>query len=61
MSSKYKGGWPNDPEIIAERVIAHFLIRFAARSCPPMILESGNHAPIDLHKLFESTVLTHIQ
>ena len=61
MAAKFKGGWPQDPAIIAERILAHFLIQFAARSCPPMILESPSHAPIDLHKLFESTVLTHIE
>ena len=61
MDSKYKGGWPHDPTIIAERILAHFLIRFAARSCPPMVLESPGHAPIDLHLLFQSTVLSHIE
>ena len=61
MDAKFKGGWPHDPAIIAERILAHFLIRFAARSCPPMTQESPEHAPIDLHKLFETTVLTHIE
>lgn len=61
MEGKFKGGWPHDPAIIAERILAHFLIRFAARSCPPMTLESPGHAPVDLHKLFETTVLTHIE
>ena len=60
MNAKFKGGWSHDPAIIAERILAHFLIRFAARSCPPMILESQGHAPFDLQKLFETTVLTHI-
>lgn len=61
MESKYRGGWPQDPVIISERIIAHFLIRFAARSCPPMVLESPGHAPVDLHALFQSTVLSHIE
>ena len=61
MDSKYKGGWPHDPAVIAERILAHFLIRFAARSCPPMVLESPGHASIDLHALFQSTVLSHIE
>lgn len=61
MDDKFRAGWPTQPETIAERIIAHFLIRFAARSCPPMILESPRHAPIDLHALFQSTVLAHIQ
>jgi len=61
MDDKYKAGWPTHPEIIAERIIAHFLIRFAARSCPPMTLESPGHAVIDLHELFQSTVQAHIE
>lgn len=61
MDSKFRGGWPQDPVIISERILAHFLIRFAARSCPPMVLESREHAPIDLHALFQSTVLLHIE
>jgi hypothetical protein len=61
MDRKFKGGWPHDPAIIAERILAHFLIRFAARSLPPITLESPGHAPIDLFELFETTVLTHIQ
>lgn len=61
MDGKFKSGWPHDPTIIAERILAHFLIRFAACSCPPITLESPGHAPIDLHKLFETTVLTHIE
>ena len=61
MDDKFRAGWPTHPETIAERIIAHFLIRFAARSCPPMTLESPGYAPIDLHALFQSTVLAHIQ
>lgn len=61
MDGKFKGGWPHDPAIIAERILAHFLIRFAARSCPPVVLESPGHASIDLHQLFKITVLKHIE
>ncbi|MCP8479615.1 ATP-binding protein [Pseudomonas sp. ZM24] len=61
MDDKFRAGWPTQPETIAERIIVHFLIRFAARSCPPMTLESPGHASIDLHALFQSTVLAHIQ
>lgn len=61
MNEKFRAGWPTQPETITERVITHFLIRFAARSCPPMTLESPGHAPIDLHALFQSTVLAHIE
>lgn len=61
MDEKFRAGWPTQPETIAERVIAHFLIRFAARSCPPMTLESPGHERIDLHALFQATVLAHVE
>ena len=61
MASKFKAGWPSDPNIIAERILAHFLIRFAARSCPAMVLQSPGHSPIDLQALFQGTVQSHIE
>ena len=61
MASKFKAGWPSDPNIIAERILAHFLVRFAARSCPAMVLQSPGHSPIDLQALFQGTVQSHIE
>ena len=61
LLERYKGGWPNDPLVIAQRVISHFLIRFAARSCPSIVLESPGHAPIDLHQVFQASVQPHIE
>jgi len=61
MDARFRVGWPINPEVIAERIIAHFLIRFAARSCPSMVLEPPGHAPINLNELFQFTVLTHIE
>jgi hypothetical protein len=61
LSDRYRGAWPADPQILAQRIVGHFLIRFAARSCPPMTLESPGHAAIDLHALFQSTVQPHIE
>ncbi|MGX3020844.1 ATP-binding protein [Ursidibacter sp. B-7004-1] len=61
MDEKYKKGWPQDPKIIAERIIAHFLIRFASRSCPKIFLEADGHETINLNKLFDSTIVNHIQ
>lgn len=46
---------------MAQRLIAHFLIRFAAKNCPPAVLEAPDHAPIDLHRLFQETVQPHIE
>lgn len=60
MADKFISGWPTSPETIAQRIIAHFLIRFAARSCPSIVLESLGYSPIDLHTLFQNTVLKHI-
>lgn len=60
MATGYLSGWPHDPNIISERIIAHFLIRFAGRSCPQIVLQSPNHAPIDLQELFQTTVLPYI-
>ena len=45
---------------MAQRVIAHFLIRFAANSSPPIFLEAPGHALIDLRRLFQETVQPHI-
>jgi hypothetical protein len=61
MAARYRIGWPSDPVVIANRIVAHFLIRFAARSCPTMLLESPGHAPIDLGQLFQSTVQPHVE
>lgn len=58
---RYLVGWPSDPSLIAVRIVAHFLIRFAARSCPVMILNSDGQASINLHDLFDTTVLPHIE
>lgn len=60
MEDRFRAAWPHDPEILAERIIGQFLIRFAARSCPPMTLEFPGHQPVDLHKLFESSIVPHI-
>lgn len=61
LSEKYRAAWPTDPQVLTERVVAHFLIRFAARSCPKVILESPGHAAIDLQALFQTTVQSHIE
>jgi hypothetical protein len=61
LSDRYRGAFLSEPEMLAKRIIAHFLIRFAARSCPSMVLESPGHVPIDLHTCFQSTVQPHIE
>jgi hypothetical protein len=61
LFERYQSAWPSDPKLVAQRIIAHFLIRFAARSCPTITLESPGHAPVDLYELFQSTVQPHIE
>src|SRR5258707_678571 len=61
MKEKYLPAWPREPAMVAERGIAHFLIRFAAKSSPPSTLEFPGYATIDLHRQFQETVQPHIQ
>ncbi|MCW2573547.1 MAG: hypothetical protein JWO88_3605 [Frankiales bacterium] len=61
LTDRYRVAWPHDSEIIAQRIIAHFLIRFAARSCPAMFLDAPRRARLDLHALFQETVQPHVQ
>jgi hypothetical protein len=61
MSAKYRKAWPSDPTAIAQNIVAHFLVRFAARSCPAMVLESPYEPSIDLHRLFEQTIQPHLE
>jgi hypothetical protein len=60
IAERYKSAWPHDLEVIAQRVIAHFLIRFAARSCPNIVLEAPSFSPLNLQDLFQKTVQPHI-
>lgn len=61
LSERYRKAWPVEPEILAQRIVAHFLIRFAARSCPSMVLDAPDYPRIDLHKLFATSVQPHIE
>lgn len=61
MDRKYQAAWPRDPEIIARRIIEHFLLRFASRHAPKITLEASGHASIDLGKLFDQSVQPHMQ
>ena len=61
LQQSYAAAWPRDAEAIAQRVVAHFLIRFASRSCPTIILHDEGVAPIDLQAIFDKTIQPHIQ
>lgn len=61
LIDKYRPVWLSDPQTLAERIVAHFLIRFAARSCPRITLEAPGVAAIDLQALFQTTVQNYIE
>lgn len=61
IRGSYGAAWPKDPKTIAEKIIEHFLIRFAGKTCPPITLEAIGHPVIDLHQMFAETVNPHIK
>jgi len=61
LDSSYMTAWPRDPLVVAQRVVSHFLIRFAGRSAPEIQIHDSGIAPINLLKLFDDTVLPNIQ
>jgi hypothetical protein len=61
LDDRYRVAWPVDPQLVAQRIVAHFLIRFAARSCPSMTLAPPGREAIDLRELFQETVQPHIE
>lgn len=61
LNPSYMAAWPRDAQAVAQRVVSHFLIRFAGRSAPEILLHDSGIAPINLVKLFDETVLPNIQ
>lgn len=61
LDSSYVAAWPRDTHAVAQRLVSHFLIRFAGRSAPVIRLHDSGTAPINLLKLFDETVLPNIQ
>lgn len=61
LNEGYRKGWPNDPNVIAERIISHFLIRFAGQQCPKIIFKAPNIQDISLQNLFAKSIVSHIQ
>lgn len=61
LDPSYVPAWPRDAQAIAQRVVSHFLIRFAGRSAPEVLLHDSGIAPINLLKLFDDIVLPNIQ
>jgi hypothetical protein len=58
---KYLGSWPKDVDLLAQRIVTHFLIAFASRRTPATYLEAPGHAPIELNRLFDETVQPYIR
>lgn len=61
MDKKYLPAWPREPEALATRIIEHFLIQFAARIVPKVVLSVPNEQPIVLNELFDRTIQPLIQ
>lgn len=61
LDSPYMAAWPRDAQAVAQRVVSHFLIRFAGRSAPEIRLHDYGIASINLLLLFDNTVLPNIQ
>lgn len=61
MAANYRVAWPQDPRIVAHRIVEHFLIRFASRMCPVISVVCDGHEPIDLQRMFDESVAGHIE
>jgi hypothetical protein len=61
MIARYQSGWPRDAQTIARRLTEHFLIRFAARSAPPIQLRAPSCKPINLYELYDTAVQPHVR
>lgn len=61
MNDQYRPAWSSEPDVVAQRIVTHFLIRFAARACPAMELEAPEQPSIDLHGLFQRVVQPHVE
>lgn len=61
MDKKYLPAWPRDPQVLAARLVEHFLIQFAAKIAPQVTLQLPNEQPVLLNKLFDSSIQPHIE
>ena len=61
MQRDYAPSWPRNGDAVAQRLVMHFLIRFASVATPEMILHDRGIAPIRLRALFDATVQPHIE
>lgn len=56
MQPDYAASWPRSGDAVAQRLVMHFLIRFASVAAPEMILHDRGVAPIRLRAVFDATV-----
>jgi hypothetical protein len=61
MRNEYATAWPREADAVAQRLVMHFLIRFASTATPAMMLYDQGTAPIDLRVVFDGTVQPNIQ
>jgi len=61
MASQYRVSWPQDVQHIARRIIEHFLIRFASRTCPRITVSALGQQAVNVNTLFEQSVVGQIQ
>lgn len=61
IRSAYTAAWPREAEAVAQRLVAHFLIRFASAATPAFLVHDEGIAPINLRTVFDGTVQPHIQ
>ena len=61
MRDDYGAAWPREADSVAQRIVMHFLIRFASAATPEMVLHDQGTAPINLRTVFDNTVQPNIE
>jgi hypothetical protein len=61
MHRDYAQSWPRSGDAVAQRLVMHFLIRFASVATPEIILHDRGVAPIRLRAVFDTIVQPHIE
>lgn len=61
MRDDYATAWPREADAVAQRLVMHFLIRFASAATPQILLHDQGVAPINLRTVFEGTIQPDIE
>jgi hypothetical protein len=59
LDEVYRSAWAKESEVISQRIVDHFLSRFAAKTCPTIRVLDEGHEPIILQKLFTELIKPH--